>query len=66
MAQPGRTVERDLAGRIALERTAFLGRHHEGQSMEYIADTLSMNVSASKQAVFRAVRKLRVALEPLG
>jgi DNA-directed RNA polymerase specialized sigma24 family protein len=32
--------------------------------METIASMLSMNVSASKQAVFRAVRKLRMALEP--
>jgi hypothetical protein len=26
---------------------------------------MSMNVSASKQAIFRAVRKLRGALQPL-
>jgi len=65
-AQIRRAVESELGAMSALERTAFLLRHHEGQSMEYIADTLSMNVSACKQAVFRAVRKLRVALEPLG
>jgi len=40
-------------------------RHHEGQSLETIAETLSLNISASKQAIFRAVRKLRGALEPL-
>lgn len=64
-AQIRREVETQLGAMSALERTAFLLRHYEGQSLEYIATTLSMNVGACKQAVFRAVRKLRIALEPM-
>jgi len=48
-----------------IERTAFIMRHQQGESLEAIAQTLSLNISASKQAIFRAVRKLRGALEPL-
>jgi RNA polymerase sigma-70 factor (ECF subfamily) len=65
-AEIRRDIETELARMTVLERTAFLLRHHEGQSLEDISATLSMNVSACKQAVFRAVRKLRAALEPLG
>jgi RNA polymerase sigma-70 factor (ECF subfamily) len=61
----GRQIEDQLARMSTLERTAFVMRHHEGQSLETIAETLSLNISASKQAIFRAVRKLRGALEPL-
>jgi RNA polymerase sigma-70 factor (ECF subfamily) len=61
----GRHVEANLARMTVLERTAFLLRHSEGHSIEEIAQTLSLNVSASKQAIFRAVRKLRGALQPL-
>lgn len=48
-----------------IERTAFVMRHHEGHSLEEISATLSLNTNACKQAIFRAVRKLRSALEPL-
>jgi RNA polymerase sigma-70 factor, ECF subfamily len=61
----GRHIQDHLARMTTLERTAFIMRHHEGQSLETIAQTLSLNISASKQAIFRAVRKLRGALEPL-
>ena len=61
----GRQIQDQLARMLTLERTAFVMRHHEGQSLETIAETLSLNISASKQAIFRAVRKLRGALEPL-
>lgn len=60
-----RHVETNLASMTVLERTAFLLRHTEGHSIEEIAQTLSLNISASKQAIFRAVRKLRGALQPL-
>jgi len=65
-AEIRRDVESELARMSVLERTAFVLRHHEGQSLEDISATLSMNVGACKQAIFRAVRKLRIALEPLG
>jgi len=48
-----------------IERTAFVMRHAEGQSLNDISQTLSINTSACKQAIFRAVRKLRGALQPL-
>ncbi|MEZ5462712.1 RNA polymerase sigma factor [Dokdonella sp.] len=58
-------TERQLERMSAIERTAFVMRHNEGQSLEEIAHVLSMNTNACKQAIFRAVRKLRIALEPL-
>jgi len=61
----GRHVEDHLGRMTVIERTAFVLRHAEGHSIEEIAQTMSMNVSASKQAIFRAVRKLRGALQPL-
>jgi RNA polymerase sigma-70 factor (ECF subfamily) len=61
----GRQLEANLARMTVLERAAFLLRHTEGHSIEEIAQTLSLNISASKQAIFRAVRKLRGALQPL-
>jgi len=61
----GRQVEDHLGRMTVIERTAFVLRHAEGHSIEEIAQTMSMNASASKQAIFRAVRKLRGALQPL-
>lgn len=46
------------------ERTAFVLRHYEGAAMEEIALTLGLKPGAAKQTVFRAVQKLRTALEP--
>ena len=65
-AQIGRGIQAVLARMSATERTAFVLRHHEGQSLEDISATLSLNVNACKQAIFRAVRKLRAAIEPVG
>ena len=48
-----------------LERTAFLLRHVEDQSTSEIAATLEMAPNAVKQAIFRAVQKLRRRLAPL-
>ncbi len=47
------------------ERTAILLRHFEGCSIAEIARALGGGESAAKQAVFRAVRKLRAVLGPL-
>ena len=65
-AELRRDIESELARMSAIERAAFVLRHHEGQSLEDISATLSLSISASKQAIFRAVRKLRAALEPVG
>jgi RNA polymerase sigma-70 factor, ECF subfamily len=47
------------------ERVAFTMRHMDGQSIEDISKALNLKTSAAKNAVFRAVQKLRQQLEPL-
>jgi len=49
----------------ATERTAFILRHMEDRSMAEIAEILGVAPNAAKQAVFRAVQKLRRELAPL-
>jgi RNA polymerase sigma-70 factor (ECF subfamily) len=49
----------------AQERAAFSLRHFEGCSIEQIAAALEISETAAKNSVFRAVQKLRRALEPL-
>ena len=46
------------------ERTAIVMRHWEGCGIEEIAAVLKSNCNATKNTVFRAVSKLRKALEP--
>jgi len=46
------------------ERVAFVLRHFEGCDIEEIARTLGVQNNAAKHSVFRAVQKLRRALEP--
>jgi RNA polymerase sigma-70 factor, ECF subfamily len=62
-------VERAVRGALAelspMERTAFVLRHFEGRSIAEICGTLGLRESAGKQAIFRAVKKLRRVLEPL-
>lgn len=47
------------------ERTAFVLRHMEDCNSEEIAAALGIAPNAAKQAVFRAVQKLRLRLAPL-
>ena len=47
------------------ERTAFVLRHMEDRTTEEIAAALNIAPNAAKQAVFRAVQKLRRQLAPL-
>jgi len=47
------------------ERAAFLLRHCHGSSIEEICQTLGLRANAAKHSIFRAVRKMRVALRPL-
>jgi RNA polymerase sigma-70 factor (ECF subfamily) len=61
----GQEVQRALGGLTAQERAAFLLRHQHGCSIEEICGALDLNRSAAKQSVFRAVRKLRLALGSL-
>jgi len=47
------------------ERLAFVLRHLEGRSTEEIAAVLEVTPNNAKQAVFRAVQKMRRSLAPL-
>src|SRR5579883_253674 len=47
------------------ERTAFVLRHFEGLSIAEIGETLGTGDNATKHSIFRAVHKLRKALEPV-
>ena len=47
-----------------MERAAFILRHYEGCDIPAIADALGVQANAAKHSVFRAVQKLRRALEP--
>jgi RNA polymerase sigma-70 factor (ECF subfamily) len=47
------------------ERAAFLMRHYHGCSIEEIGEALGLKTNATKHSIFRAVKKMRVALEPL-
>jgi RNA polymerase sigma-70 factor, ECF subfamily len=59
-----REMQRALETLSHAERTAFVMRHWEGRGIEEIAGVLKSNSSAAKNTVFRAVQKLRHALEP--
>jgi RNA polymerase sigma-70 factor (ECF subfamily) len=48
-----------------VERSALLLKHFEGHSINEIAQILEITTGACKQAIFRAVKKMRIALRPL-
>jgi RNA polymerase sigma-70 factor, ECF subfamily len=64
-AEINRRVQAALRELSPLERAAFTLRHYEGRSIDEISAALGLGTSAAKHSVFRAVRKLRVALAPL-
>ena len=59
------SLNRALDGLTPAERAAFVLRHFEGRSLEEIGDALGLRASATKHSIFRAVQKMRRALEPL-
>ncbi|HKS37735.1 MAG TPA: sigma-70 family RNA polymerase sigma factor [Verrucomicrobiae bacterium] len=59
------TVEVTMKQLTPMERTAFVLRHFEGKSIEEIGRVLGTAPSATKQGIFRAVQKMRRALEPV-
>ena len=68
MALSGEVRERLTAamdGLSAVERATFVLRHFEGMGIEDIGRALECQPGAAKHSVFRAVQKLRRALEPL-
>jgi RNA polymerase sigma-70 factor (ECF subfamily) len=64
-AEIQRRVQAALEALSPLERAAFTLRHYEGRSIDEISSALGLGTSAAKHSVFRAVKKLRVALAPL-
>lgn len=60
-----RRLRAAMAQLTASERTAFVLRHFEDRPIEEIGRALGLHGNAAKQTVFRAVRKLRRALEPV-
>lgn len=55
----------DAMGRLSpMERAAFTLRHFEGLSIDEIGRALNLRTNATKHSIFRAVRKMRSALEP--
>ncbi|HET9802554.1 MAG TPA: sigma-70 family RNA polymerase sigma factor [Candidatus Acidoferrum sp.] len=62
--QLARRMEQALQELTPAERTAIVMRHWDGCGIEEIAATLKSSTTAAKNTVFRAVQKLRIALEP--
>jgi RNA polymerase sigma-70 factor, ECF subfamily len=60
-----RRVAEAVGERSAAERTAFVLRHFEGMGIDDVSEVLGCQPGAAKHSVFRAVQKLRRALEPL-
>lgn len=63
-SQVSRLLEPAMEQLSEMERVAFVLRHFEGCGVEEIAKTLGVQQNAAKHSVFRAVQKLRRALEP--
>ena len=63
-AELGKQVAAAMERLSGNERTAFVLRHFEGMPVEEIGKTMGIQVNAAKHTIFRAVRKLRQALEP--
>lgn len=57
-------VQSAMSSLSRMERAAFVLRHFEGQSIDEISQALGLKTNAAKHSIFRAVRKMRVALEP--
>ena len=61
----GRQVEKVLRSLSPTERTVFVLRHFEGHTSKEISQMLGMRSGAIRNAVFRAVKKMRSSLEPM-
>jgi RNA polymerase sigma-70 factor (ECF subfamily) len=62
--QLGERVQEAMARLTPMERAAFVLRHFEGHSIDEIGRSLGLKANATKHSIFRAVRKMRAALEP--
>jgi RNA polymerase sigma-70 factor (ECF subfamily) len=61
----GERVQEALRELSPQERAAFLMRHYHGCSIDEICSSLGLKTNAAKHSIFRAVKKMRVALRPL-
>lgn len=62
-AEAGAMLEPALAALSEIERTAFVLRHYEGLPIDEVASALGVQPGAARHSIFRAVRKLRRAME---
>jgi RNA polymerase sigma-70 factor, ECF subfamily len=60
-----RKLAEAMTALTAAERTAFVLRHFEGQSIEEIGKLLDLKENATKNCIYRAVQKMRRALGPM-
>jgi RNA polymerase sigma-70 factor, ECF subfamily len=63
-AEINERVREALEGLTKMERAAFMLRHVEGRPIREVAAALGLKTEAAKNSIFRAVRKMRAALEP--
>jgi RNA polymerase sigma-70 factor, ECF subfamily len=63
--EANKKISEAMEGLTPTERVAFTLRHLDGHSIEEISKVLKVRENAAKNTIFRAVRKLRTALEPL-
>ena len=61
----GNTLTRQLARLTEIERVCFVLKHLEQWRVREIAEQLNLNDGRVKQAVFRAVKKLRVSMRSM-
>ncbi len=59
------SIEKAMNQLSTQERAAFVLRHYQELSIDEIGQTLGLGENATKHSIFRAVRKLRRALEPI-
>jgi RNA polymerase sigma-70 factor (ECF subfamily) len=59
------TIGKAMQELTSQERAAFVMRHYHELSINEIGQNLGLGENATKHSIFRAVRKLRRALEPL-
>ena len=60
----GEVIARTMGQLSLQERMAFTLRHYEGMGIDAISQKLGLSENATKQSIFRAVRKLRQVLGP--
>ena len=57
-------ISQGMSQLSASERLAFTLRHVEGLPIKEVAHAMGLKTEAAKNSIFRAVRKMRTALEP--